>query len=99
MRIINRSELRMLLNGLPNPSKHDSPVKVEVQLPMLSLPNGEIIEAAKVYFLKIKTQNSYGQVKWCYCYAGPMPYYDDEIVIDRKPGEILEPIQSGILTP
>ena len=82
----------MILNQLPLAAKHDVANTADVNLPQITLPNGEILPATKLRFTRIQTQDMKGTLKWRWAYAGPIPYCDEEIIIEKKDKTDLKPI-------
>lgn len=92
MRILTRAELKMILNQLPLANKADTPDNAGVDLPQFILPSGEIIPKARLMFKKLQRKDFKGTVKWVWLYCGPLPYQDEEIIIEKENKKDLLPV-------
>lgn len=93
MRIITRKLLRELLTKtLPNPnSKLATQDSAILELPPITMPNGQLLPTVKIRFQKMRVADQTGTIKWRWAYQGPLPYVDDEMVIDQDEKVDAEP--------
>jgi hypothetical protein len=92
MRLLNRSELKAIfLKSLPRANSKNAQDTAIVKLEQRILPNGEIVPEVKLRFMRISVKDGAGTIKWAWAYCGPIPYIDQEIILDENEKEEVIP--------
>lgn len=92
MRLFTRGELRAIQEKvLPLPNSKDAKENIVIKLPAFATKSGILVAETHVKFQRIQKTDEHGTIKWAWAYCGPLPYVDDELVIDKAQKEVLEP--------